>query len=271
MEKCIFDYKSYRDYLNDWISAQPSRGRGVKGKIATITSMQATYLSQIFRGEADFTAENGHALNEFLGHNKLEARYFQLLIQHARAATKPYRDYVMAEIEEVQAEYFARRYKLSAKPLPEEIMSVYYSSWHYAGIRILLSIPQFRTIEAISERLRLPISRVKEVLDFLAKSELVVHNISGYEATKLSTFLERGSPFALQNHLNWHAKVIEMLPYRNQADIHSSGVVSVSQKSEKQVRELFRRTLAELSELTKDEKTDAADDVIVFTIDLQSI
>ncbi len=88
MERDLFDYMNYKEYLLSWIASRPKKGRGTRASLAQFIRSPISHISQVLKGTSDFTPEQAEEVNEFLGHTTEQAEYFLLLVQLERAGTK---------------------------------------------------------------------------------------------------------------------------------------------------------------------------------------
>ena len=61
--KQIFDYRDYRDFVNEFISEQPIRGHGVRSRMAKAMGCQLAYFSQVLHRKAHLSLDQGLKLN----------------------------------------------------------------------------------------------------------------------------------------------------------------------------------------------------------------
>lgn len=267
--KSVYDFLDYRRYLENWLKSQPSAGRGMKRKLAEVTGLQPTYISIVFKGEADINSEHAHALNEFFQHDKEESRFFQLLVEYARAGNARYKKYLRDEIDTIKRAHLSIQKRLDAKdPLPDAEKEIYYSSWHYGAVRVALTVPRLQTLPALEKALQISESRLLEVLEFLVANTLAEKRGDRYFTTERATHIQRGSRLALQNHFNWRMKMIEMMPYREEKDVHFSVVMSLSKKDKAKLQNFFREVIAEFSDIVGPSKEE---EMAVFCLDFQGL
>lgn len=81
----IFEYRSYKAYLRDWLAADEKRG--ARTRLADAIRCHNGYVSQVLNGDAQFSLEQGELINRFLGHTKDQSSFLLLLIQYERAGT----------------------------------------------------------------------------------------------------------------------------------------------------------------------------------------
>lgn len=252
MKKTLFDHLDYKTYLNEHILDSPSKGRGMKLKIAEHLNCQSAFVSQVLNGIPHFSLEQGVKLNLFLGHTKEEARFFLLLLQLERAGTKELREYFLEEIKDIlnkRSEIKNRiDIKKSLKPVDQQ---TYYSTWHYAAIHMLLSIPEFQTPEKIVQRLNLGREKVIEILDFLENTGLAVKKGGYYEIGVTRIHLHKDSPQIQRHHTNWRLRAIDSIDNNLGQDLHYSSLVSMSSKDVPAVREILLKAIEDCRKVIK--------------------
>lgn len=233
----IFDYHNYKTFLNEAIRALPRGGHGARLRIAEFLGCQSTYISQVLTGPAHLSFEQAERMARFLELSHQEVDYFLLLVHENRAGTK-----------ELQARYQASREKMleerkiqqerfhTPQPLFLEDQARYYSSWHYAAIHVLLTIPSFRDKHAIASRLSLPMETVNSTLDFLLRVGLVKLEQGEYQPGVGRIFLERGSPLISKLHQNWRLQAMARVDVAKPDDLHYSTVITISEEDFGKIR-----------------------------------
>ncbi len=131
-----------------------------------------------------------------------------------------------------------------------------------------MTVPKLQTLPAIAKYLQIPEERVRDVLEFLVTHGLAQKEADRYLSTERATHVSKDSPLALQNHFNWRMKMTDMMPYRKEKDVHFSGVVSISRKDKEKIQQLFRRMLAEFSDVVGPSKEE---ELCVVCLDFQSM
>lgn len=157
----ISDYRDYKKFLNQKLDELDGSGRGSRSRLARHIGCQTAYIAQVLRGSSHFSLEQGESINDFLGHTDDQGAYFLLLIQYARSSTSKLRKRFEKQIETMKKDIAALKNRLAASPAPsEEDQPTYYSSWVYAAVHALISVPGFQTIDKISERLNISKKRL---------------------------------------------------------------------------------------------------------------
>lgn len=253
MKKEIFDYKNYKTYIHERIDSSPSKGRGIKLKIAEHLNCQSAFVSQVLNGNPDFSLEQGVKLNDFFSHNKEEARFFLLLLQLNRAGSKDLKDFFESEIEDVLEKRSDLKNRIDIKKSLKAVdQQVYYSSWHYAAIHMLLAIPEFQRAEAIVKRLHLTREKTGEILDFLERTGLAVKKGSHYEIGVTRIHLTKDSPQIQRHHTNWRLRAIEAIDHNLNKNLHFSALFSMGAKDVPVVKEMLIKAIEEARKVIRD-------------------
>ena len=251
MKKIIYEYSDYKRYVNDWIRGRPGRGHGAKAEIAAALKIQRAYVSQVLKGDAHISLEQGERLNHYLGHSKDEARYFLMLLQYTRAGTRALRDFFLEELEKMRKQQFDLKHLLQADKaeLPPESQAIYYSSWYYLAVRMVLNVPGIDTKEAIAKRLSLPLEVTAETLQLLVRMGLVEQKGDHYCRGPVLVHLEKESPHLLSHHTNWRLQAVASLERRCVTDRHFSGVMNLSRKDAEKIRLLLIQEIKKIKEI----------------------
>lgn len=265
MKVSIFDYLNYKDYLLARIEASPSRGRGLKRKMAEFLGVQTSYISQVLGASVHFNLEQAMKVNKFWEHSQEESRFLCLLINYARAGTQELEIFLRDEINEVlrKRENLKDRLAISDS-LTEANQHIYYSSWTYAAIHILTSIPEFQTIDAIVKRLRLSRERVQANLKFLVETGLVIDAGARFVIGKTRIHLDAQSLQIQRHHYNWRSQAVNSIDRGFKEDLHYSTVASLAREDRPKIKEILIKAIEECRSIIK---VSPEEDVHVITID----
>ncbi|OFZ54337.1 MAG: hypothetical protein A2428_17615 [Bdellovibrionales bacterium RIFOXYC1_FULL_54_43] len=243
----VFEYRSYKRYLNDCAHSAPNQGRGFKAALAQSASCQSAYVSQVLNGDRHFNLEQAEGMNEFLGHSEDEAQFFLLLVMFERSATRALRERLQRKMQTYVERHQTLKDRLQAKEtLSPEVQATYYGSWHCSAIHILLTIPQFRTKDVIAKALGLSSSFVADTLEFLVTAGLAKRVGNEFHPGEAYVFVGKDSPFILHHHGNWRHRAIESMAAKRADDIHYSTVMSISSEDAAQIRFLVLRAIEEI-------------------------
>lgn len=263
----IFSHQNYRDFLKSYVSSLPKHGRGEIGKMAKATSIHPTLLSLIFSGKRDLSPEQTHDLGAYLKLTELEADYFSLLVQHARAGNHRLKSHLKKKIVALQTEStkISRRFE-HEKSLSEIERSVFYSSWLYSAVRLFTSVGEKgKTLDEITERFLQPRQRILGILNFLLSAGLVVQERERYKIGPLRTFLEQGSSHLVRHHSNWRDKAVQKADQVSEEELMFTSPISLSKSDFARVREEIAALLKSVSATVKDSP---AEEIACLNVDL---
>jgi uncharacterized protein (TIGR02147 family) len=243
----LYSYQDYKTYLRDFLECQKSSISGIKGKLAKALNCQSGFISQVLNGTTHFTLEHGINVNQFCSHNKDKSHFYLLLISHERAGTEGLKNYYKEQIEEIANEKKKIKNKINIhSKLNEKDYMQYYSSWEYAAIHILTSIPEYQTKNKIAEKLNLTLKKVSFVLEFLVSKKLCFEELGLYKIGNARIHLSGDSPLIVKHHTNWRIEALKALDLENKNNLHFSGVWSLSKKDIDKIKEILTGSLQKM-------------------------
>ena len=266
--KSVFDFDSYKEYLN-W-REQRWESRGFRHQLSQALDCQPSYVSQVLNDKNDFSLEQAAKCQELLGHSAQETHFFMLLLQLERAGTPLLEDYFRKQIRQIRDErkFLQNRLDHKAK-LKKEDQHIYYSSHLYSLIHIALTIESLRTPTRLAEKFGLPLDTVREALEFLTSCGLAKEDKAGhFEVGPAQIHMGRESKIAVRHHANYRVKALENLDLANKLDLHYSTVVSYSENDWPQIREILVKALEDVQKVIKDSP---AENVFVLNTDLFAV
>jgi uncharacterized protein (TIGR02147 family) len=262
----LFNMTDFRTYVQSWVKSQ---GRGEFRKIAMALGIHTTLVSQIFSGKKCLTEEQATMLCDYMGLNALETDYFLKLVQLERAGSEPLRILFRRHLKLLQVQSSEVKSRVpEAEVLSEQDRAVFYSSWQYSVVRLLTSIPEFRTKEKIAARLGLSISRVQEILDFLTSRHLCKESRGQYQRTEKNTHIEASSALAIRHHQNWRAKSLELQEQMTKEDLAFTAPISISKEDTEKVRKILLNTISDIAKIVE---ASPAEEVVYLGIDWMGI
>ena len=264
--KAVFDYKDYRKFLEDYIESQPNGGRGVRRHFAEACGCQVAYISHVLGNRYDFSPEQIEAIARHIGLGRDETEYLVLLVEMARAGTQALKQFFQRMLSERIEKHLLlkNRVKIS-ETLSVEDQAAYYSKWHYSAIHIILTIPAYRTAQKIAEYLALPMSVVRETLDFLEQRGLIEQErAGGYKVKGMFLYLDKKSVLMAQHHTNWRLQAVKSLTLERENDLHFSSCFSVSADDASKLRALLSKTIEESMDIVKPSKEEK---ICAFNVD----
>lgn len=249
----VFDFESYKPYLNAWIQCQPHQGHGSRAVIARAVGCQTAYISQILRGSAHLSPEQSEKIAQLFGLSEEETSYFLLLVQKDRAGTASLRNHSLRQIRNIQGQRQQLKNRLvSEMGLNLEAQATYFSSWIYSAIHVLVTIPEYQQRERISEYLQLPRNVVDGVLKFLINCRLITESSGGLRPGTSRMHLPHDSPLIARHHINWRLRAVRDLEVRREESLHYSSCVSISRKDAAEIREQLLKTIEAMKSRVKE-------------------
>lgn len=268
MSVSIFDFSQYKPYLIKRIGGFRARN-GQRLALANALHCQATQVSLVLNGDAQFTLEQGERVNRFLGHSEDEGEYFYLLLQRERAGTQELKKFFDKKIDLMLKERQEVVNRLGKRAnLTKEEQGIYYSSWHYSAFHIAISIPELRSREALRDYFRLPMEKVTKVLEQLEAMGLIKSDGKKYSYTSENLRLGRDSHNIIKHHTNWRAQATESLDREKEEDLHYSAVLSMSKTARAKIKDILLENLKDNLKIIEESPEE---ELVGFCIDFFSL
>lgn len=252
-------FSDYKAFLRKRLSTtKPSRG--IVSLWAAAAGCQRSYFSQVLNMDAHLTPDHAFGLSEHLRLSEREARYFRLLVDHARAGSVRLKQRLERELKEARAALANLEVRFGKERVPPgQRELLYYSSWLYAALHVIVSIPEYRSATAIAARLELPVARVERGLEELAREGFIQRGGKGWTLRTGDLHLPKRSPLNAINHANWRARAIERV--HSDEDLHYTSVASMSRADFDKIRDLLLAAIERGRQIIKD----SADEELVCT------
>ncbi len=237
-EVSIYTYSTYKAFLKARISIEKENW-GVMTKLAKAAGCQRPYLSRVLSGEAHFTPAQAYALARFWKLSEDEAEYFLGLLEVERAGSADYREYWKRKNSELKRKHENLSHVVDRTPASnDENDLTYYSSWYWTAIHILVSIPEYQTEKAISEKLHLPQQQVKNILQTLHGWGSVRFEKGRWKFGAREQHISKASPLSIFHHSNWRQQAMIEAQRRSSTSIHYTVVQSLSREDYERVKEV---------------------------------
>lgn len=210
MNKTIFEYRNYKDFVRNWVLSRPKKGHGQYLMIAKFLNTSSVSVSQIFKGNRDLTDEQAFLLCEFLGLSNLESDYFSLLVQLERAGSAKLKAHLQTKLEAIRDKSKELNNILSSDvELDEKVEALFYSRWEYTALSLLVDIPGLNSVESLADHMQIPRWQVKKIVDFLLRYQLIVSDGGQLKMGPQYTRLDTSSMLTERHRVNWRIKAIE--------------------------------------------------------------
>jgi uncharacterized protein (TIGR02147 family) len=239
----IWEFTGYRPYLIERLGGEKSR-TGLRKQLAEAIPVHTTFISQVLKGRADLSLEQAEAVNTFLEHTADEGEYFLLLLLKDRAGTPLLKKRFQQKVQAMRDERLNIQNRIGAKnEVSEKDREKFYSSYLYGAIHVLTGIPQFRSVDKLSEALRLPKARVQEMVDFCLRVGVLKQERGELLPGAQHIHLGSNSELVLKHHSNWRQHTINNLQFLDRDDLHYSACVSLTQEDAFKVKEAILANL----------------------------
>lgn len=233
----IYDFLQYKPFLMEFIASFPKKGRGQALKLSKHLGVSSVVISQILKAERHMTHEQALSCSEFYGFDERATEYFLDMVAKDRAGTHKLSQYYLKKLKKIQSEESQVKSRIvQAQQLSEIETAQFYSNWFYSGIRLLSSIPEFKTVDDIASHLRLSRTKVREVVNFLIRLGLCVEDNGGITMGPSATYLDPTSAFANNHRRNWRTKAIEKMTEPGSNDLFYTSPMSLSSADVKIIR-----------------------------------
>jgi uncharacterized protein (TIGR02147 family) len=246
-QESIFSFSEYRPYLVSRFSeAKP----GHKTSAAKALGVHTSLLPQVLKGSCELSLEQAEKFNSFFGHEEEEANFFLLLVLKSRAGTEALRqrlDQQLQELAKKQSQISARLAK--EKAVSEKDQERFYSSYLYAAIHVLSSIPSFSSIEMIAKALAKTEGEIRRAVTFLESIGIVEFKDGKLIPGNRHVHLPPESPLIVNHHLNWRMKSLERIRENPKKDLHYSGVLSLSEGDAQKIKTVLVDAIARSTDI----------------------
>lgn len=233
----VFEFKDYKEFLNQWLKEHPKGGRGQPTKLSDYLRVSTTLLSQVLKGDKHFSLETAAEITEYVGLNEKETEYFLLLVEHQRAGGFKLKKILEKKVEREQqaGAQLQNRLQKDRQLTGEETMQ-FYSSWMYSAIRLLSAIPEMSDAQTIGQRLNIPLSTVNSVIQFLLEKQLCVMKDNKLTYGAYRTHIGKDSPFVVKHHQNWRVKGFQSMELRRDEDLFFTQPMALSLEAAEKIR-----------------------------------
>lgn len=246
----VYEYTDYLTYLKECLE-QNRNQRGFHAHLAQAAGMHPSYLSRILHESIHITPDQAARLCHFWNFDRDQTNYFLNLVHLARAGTPHLKKILETELNALRAKHEDLGAQLPAEKIDLQKENLYYSAWFYGAIHVLVTIPHLQTETAIAEKLNLPVSQVRVLLESLEGMELVKKVKNKWEPTKQNIHLSNTSWMAAIHHIGWRTKIAERIQFRNPEDLHYTGVHSLSRQDFKKIKDLLLEALLSVDKVVR--------------------
>lgn len=265
MQESIFAFHDYRTYLRKRIESEET-SRGLITQMASAARCQRSHLSRVISGTLHLTPDQALGLTRYWNFNDEETDYFLTLVDRERAGSPELRDRLGKKLQASRRkqEDLTKRLK-RMEVIPTGVDTSYYSAWYWSAIHILVSIPEYQTVETISRRLALPETMVKTCLETLEQQEFVKRSGGKWKIGTASIHLPRNTPVIGIHHNNWRQKAVMDAVQPDSDGVHYTVIQSISVSDFEKLKAMMLRWIDEYAAVASPSKEE---ELICFACDL---
>jgi uncharacterized protein (TIGR02147 family) len=224
----IFQFRSYIDYLRAQIK-EHQKVRGYQSRMAEAMGTHGSYLSRVLSGTVHLTLEQAFSLSQFWRLTKVDTEYWMNLVNYERAGTAELRQHheeIMLQLRKQREEIENRL--TNVKRIDANSLNIYYSSWHFSAIHMLLLMSNFQTVSAISQRLDISAEIVEESLSVLQELKIVKKRDRTWSVVETDIHMPNKGLFAPIFHSNWRQRMATRVFNQSPEELHYSSVYAMS-------------------------------------------
>ena len=266
MNANIWNHTDYKKFIKSIFHSKMAE-RGFISRLAEAGGCQPSYLSQVLNSKAQLTPDQACGMAVYLNLSEHETEYFIATVELARAVSPLLKKRLSIKLEALksQANVVGERLK-RATWQDNEFQALYYSSWSWIALHILVSIPEFRSVEAISKRLSLKPNVVSEQLIKLEEMGFVERKMGQWHHAGGEIHLPSNSPLISLHHNNWRARGVldSQSPKTSSDHIHFSGVYAVSKTDIENIRSVVLKMIEDANQIAG---PSPSEDLAVLTCD----
>ncbi len=260
----ITAFSDYKAFVRAEI-AQNCEARGYQSQLAKAAGCSSSFFSQVLNSNVHFTPDHGAGLANFWRLPELDADYFLALIHEARAGSIALKRMIEKTKQSVREKKLNLSRRFQAPRLSKsESELLYYSGWPWAAIHVLLSVPKYRSVSTISQRLGIPPELTQKHLYQLEKMGLAKQDRHQWRILESNVHLPKESPVAPLHHANWRQKALENARNGDSEAIHYTAIHGLSFADMDKIRHLILRTIEESRAVVGPSKEE---DVACLTVD----
>lgn len=261
----IFQYTNFRGYMEEKL-ATPPYGRGSRGRMAHFLNCQPSFISQVMKGKNELSLEHAHQLNLFFEHDQDESNFFIHLVLLSKAGSTGLAGHLENQLREIKEKALSIERVSPQNELSEEDTLQYYNDWRNSMIHMAVTIPKFRSVEALVERLQIPENEVLEKLQFLTRLNLCRKVTDRYyEPGEMRIHLKKSTAYSKTAAIMMRLHNLEKMNMLKKNDMNFSANFTISHEKFELLKSRFRDVIKDINESLVDDEPES---LFSLTIDL---
>lgn len=251
----IWSHTNYKSYIKAVFASMSNGGRGQPKKLSEYLGVHSTLISQVIRGDKDFSDEQAIKVAEFLQLREIETDYFLHLVFYSKAGSVDLQKYHLSKIKKLKASGKSVGHRIGeSSELSDDDKIRYYSDWRYVAVWLATSIEELRDVQSISEHLDIQRNIVQDILDFLISKGLCRKTENGVVMELKKIHIPASSPLVVNHHLNWRMKSLAFVQNVKKQELAFTSPLSISREDFEKVRGMVLKLIEDISEVV--EKTE---------------
>ncbi|MCB0406737.1 MAG: DUF4423 domain-containing protein [Bdellovibrionales bacterium] len=256
----IFGYTEYRKAFADLFSHLKEM-RGQRWSIALLAKnlgIQASYVTNVTKERAHFSADQIHMIGESIGLSNLETEFLVLLMEWERSTFLQRKKQLKKQIAEFQHRHLSsQRYVESNKlSLSDTDLQTYYLDPHIELIHLYLGLPgKSQNEKDIAGIFHLSPESVGQIIDFLQSKKLIEFQNGRWVRHRIQQHLSAESPLCQPHQQLVRFQTIEKLGRLEKQDLYTfMATVTMDEDTRLQIQAQFLKFLKKAESLVKSSK-----------------
>lgn len=243
--RILYEAKTPQEVISNFIEANDSRGYW--STMAKAAGFHSSYLSQVMRGDAHLSQEQGLRLAKLWLLDENASSHFLDLVDFEKCSDRELKKFIGKRLEERRKQYHSLMNRLEADhSISVENQYRFYSMWYYSAAYMLLAIDEYANApEKIGRRLGLTEGQADEVLDSLADIGLI-KKVDGHWQRNVKTLVIKDFPMRAVYQIGWRRQAIRSLELQRGISHHSAIYTLTEEDVQK-----FKKILEEAVERTR--------------------
>lgn len=240
------EYTDYKVFIKSLLK------HGQQLEFSRYLGCQSAFLSQVLRAKPNLSLEQGLLATEYFKLGKMEAEYFMLALQLGRAGSVKLEIYFKKKMEKLREDFLRVDAKIDKFDVLDDLSkSVFYSSWKYAVVHVLLSIPVDDQLKLIREKTELSQVEINNVLEFLKSSGLIEFSKGTWKPTKKRIHLRPEDQLINLHHKNFRYLTANVLEEKKESSFHFSSAMALSVEDCAKIKAILLKAIEKTEEVLR--------------------
>lgn len=242
----LYEYTDYKAYLTSRLA------RGEQRQLATYIRCQPAFLSQVLRRQPHLSLEQGLLASEYFKMDASEQEYFMLALEFGRSGSEKLSKYYSEKMKKIREQHRRVESKIGKFDiLDPSYKTIFYSSWKYAVVHVILSLPAVNQFELIKSKTGLSEREVTKVVNFLKTAGLIKLQSGKWLPTKRRIHLGPEDNLIGTHHRNFRSLISAQLEDLKPDSLHFSSALAISHADCEKIKNLLLDAIAKSEAILK--------------------